>query len=83
MCIQLVNLNDLKNEAQIDDVILPNSMTIDDKEEMGFIISNTETWEDKMEVKLRLIQLNKILSYRMMMESKNNDDDIEFDFDDI
>ena len=75
-------LERLKNEAHIDDVILPNSMTIDDKEEMGFIISNTETWEDKWnEIKVDSVKQNIKLSNDDGY--KNNDDDIEFDFDDI
>jgi translation initiation factor 1A len=75
-------LERLKNEAHIDDAILPNSMTVDDKEEMCFIISNTETWEDKLsEIKVDAVKQNIKLSNNE--DSKNNDDDIEFDFDDI
>ena len=74
-------LERLKNEAHIDDAILPNSMTVDDKEEMGFIISNTETWEDKLsEIKVDAVKQNIKLSNN---EDSKNNDDIEFDFDDI
>ena len=75
-------LERLKNEDDIDETILPNSMTIDDKEEMGFIISNNETWEDKLnEIKVDTVKQNIKLSKNE--NSKNDDHDIEFDFDDI
>ena len=58
-------------------------MTIDDKEDMGFIISNNETWEDKLdEIKVDAVKQNIKLS--KSDDNKNNDDDdIDFDFDDI
>lgn len=76
-------LERLKNESNIDETILPNIMTIDDKEDMGFIISNNETWEDKLdEIKVDAVKQNIKLS--KSDDNKNNDDDdIDFDFDDI
>jgi translation initiation factor 1A len=76
------HLERLKNEAEIDDSILPDNMTIDDKEDTGFIISNTETWEDKMdEIKVDSVEQN--IKFSKNEADKNKDDDIEFDFDDI
>ena len=75
-------LERLKNEAHIDDAILPTSMTVDDKEDMGFIISNTETWEDKLE-EVKVDSVKQIIKLSKDDDNKNNDDDIEFDFDDI
>lgn len=78
----LGQLERLKNEADIDETILPNSMTIDDNVDTGFIISNTETWEDKLdEIKVESVKQNIKLSKENTGESK--EDDFEFDFDDI
>ena len=55
-------------------------MIINDKEDSGFIISNTETWEDKLEE----IQVDSIPQNIKLTNNENkDDDDDDFDFDDI
>jgi len=72
----------LKNEANIDDVILPNSMYVEDKQDSGFIISNTETWEDKLD-KIKVDSVEQNIKLSKDYDNKKENDDIEFDFDDI
>ena len=78
-------LERLKNETHIDESILPNNMTIENNEDMGFVISNTETWEDK----LQDIEVNSVKQNIKLSKSETNennetkDDDFEIDFDDI
>jgi len=74
-------LERLKNESNVDEIILPNAMIINDKEDSGFIISNTETWEDKLEeIQVDSVPQNIKLTNN---ENKDDDDDFDFDFDDI
>ena len=76
-------LDRLKNEGQIDEVILPESVTIDDKEDSGFIISNTETWEDKLQDEIKVESVSQNIKLSNSNSINNKEDEIEFDFDDI
>ena len=72
-------LERLKNEGSICVDILPSSMHIDNKDDSAFDITNTETWEGKVEE----IDIASVKQNIKINNTESNDSDEEFDFDDI
>ena len=72
-------LERLKNEGSICVDILPSSMQIDNKDDSGFDITNTETWESKVEE----IDIASVKQNIKINNTQSNESDEEFDFDDI
>tara|TARA_Y100000816_G_C26089648_1_gene575620 strand:- start:264 stop:815 length:552 start_codon:yes stop_codon:yes gene_type:complete len=72
-------LERLKNEGNICLDILPNSMNIDSKDDSGFDITNTETWENKMQE----LDIASVKQNIKINNTESNNLDEEFDFDDI
>ena len=76
-------LESLKNRADIEYSILPGHLQCAQEDDSGFEITNTETWEDKLEN-------HKVQSVKQNIKFSNNTSDTkeeeaadEFDFDDI